>query len=303
MDERIAIVSDLHLGRQRWCAPSAAAIRPLWQGMTHLIVNGDCAEMHHPRHRERAAEEVLRLHDLCREDGVTLLLLSGNHDPHISGVRHLHLANGRVFVTHGDAIHRAVAPWSPAAGAMRAAREAALADVAAPTRNRLESILDATRHAALAELALLERESSHSSLRAMLMRPWTIAQVAWYWHVFPRLAGEFAHEHAPRAGVFLFGHTHHRGVWRVDGRTIVNTGSFGFPGKPYVAVVEGDAVRIHDAPWREDRYERGALVESLPLPSVDCPPSAASPAAATGTAQPPAASTRLGSVRPSAAAR
>jgi len=287
MPDRVAILSDTHLGRRRWCAPAAAALRPLWQGMTHLVVNGDCAEVHHPLHRERAANEVLRLHDLCRADGVALVLLSGNHDPDLSALRHLRLADDRVFVTHGDAIHRAVAPWSPNAGAMRAVREAALADETTTPRDRLEAVLDASRRAARTEWALLEAESARSSLRGMLLRPWSLVQVAWYWHVFPRLASRFADEHAGNAQVFIFGHTHRRGIWRDASRTIINTGCFGFPGRPFLTVVEGDRVIVHDVAWRRDRYATGAEVVSVPL---DAP----------SPAQPPdAASTRPGNERPS----
>ena len=95
---------------------SAVALRPLWAGASNLIINGDVAEVHHPEHWADAATQLLQLLDLCEKDGVALTLLSGNHDPFIGEVRHLHLANHQVFVTHGDALHPAIAPWSPALG-------------------------------------------------------------------------------------------------------------------------------------------------------------------------------------------
>ena len=96
MPGRIVILSDTHLGRPSCGAQSARALRPLWQGASHLIVNGDVAEIHHPRHWGEAARETMHLLDLCEEDSVALTLLSGNHDPFISEVRHLHLADDQL---------------------------------------------------------------------------------------------------------------------------------------------------------------------------------------------------------------
>ncbi|MCA9286043.1 MAG: hypothetical protein KDA22_12540 [Phycisphaerales bacterium] len=151
MPEHVSIFSDTHLGRSRWGLPSADMLRPLWQGSTHVVVNGDVAELHHPRYRRSAEREVLRLQELCEADGVSLTLLSGNHDPYVSEIRHLSLANGRVFVTHGDAIHPAIAPWSPTAAVMREARRSALAALEPETHGHLESVLRATQHGAAAE--------------------------------------------------------------------------------------------------------------------------------------------------------
>lgn len=283
MNGTVAIFSDTHLGRRRWGLPAADVLRPLWQGATHVVVNGDVAELHHPAYRARAAREVLRLQELCEADGVTLRLLSGNHDPYLSDVRHLHLAAGRVFVTHGDALHQAVAPWSPTAGILREAHEAALAAFSPETRGHLESVLRASQHAAAAEWQLLEEQASHSNLREMLLRPWTWAQVLWYWHQFPRLAESFAATHAPQASCFIFGHTHRRGIWRFGERVIVNTGSFNFPGRPYLVLVEDSGVGIVDVRWRRRarRYEPGQTVAEIPLPAA-----------------PSAAKTRPGSERP-----
>jgi hypothetical protein len=74
----------------------------------------------------------------------------------------------------------------------------------------------------------------------MLLRPWSLPQVLWYWWRFPRLAARFLRDHAPNARIGVFGHTHRAGIWTIDNRVIINTGSFGFPGKPRGVMVEGD---------------------------------------------------------------
>ncbi|MDY7110622.1 MAG: metallophosphoesterase family protein [Planctomycetota bacterium] len=277
MARPIVILSDLHLGRRRGAARCAEALRPLWDGADHLIINGDVAEVHHPKHWTVAARQTLRLFDLCESDGVDLTLLSGNHDPFITDLRHLHLAGGAVFVTHGDVLHPAVSPWSPAAGRMRAANEAALAALEPEQRGDLEARLSATQHAAYAEwhdIQRLAEEARHSTITGMLIRPWALLKVIAYWNAFPPLAAEFAAEHAPAARFVVLGHTHRAGVWEFDDRIIINTGSFGFPGTPRAVLVEDGTLSVWGIRHRRGAYrrdERPHRVFTLPAIS-EAPP-------------------------------
>ncbi|MCP3903502.1 MAG: hypothetical protein GY715_07675 [Planctomycetes bacterium] len=255
---RLVIISDLHLGRPRGAAIGAEALRPIWRGATGLVVNGDTAEIHHPRHRVAAARETLRLADLCAADGIDLTLLSGNHDPYLTDRRHLLLADGRVFVTHGDVLHPAVSPWSPAGRRVREANRLALAALGPAARDDLEARLSASQFACFAEwadLEDLERDAAHSSFLGMFMRPWAVAKVLHYWHIVPRLSARFVEQHVPGARFAVFGHTHRPGVWHVKQRVIINTGSFGFPGRPYAVVLEEDALSIVAIKRRGDVYE------------------------------------------------
>lgn len=259
MPGSIVILSDLHLGRPRHSASSAEAVRPLWRGAAHLILNGDVAEVHHPKHWAAAARQVVHLFDLCEADGVELTLLSGNHDPFLSDFRHLRLAEGEVFVTHGDAMHPAIAPWSPAGARMREAHAIALASIGSDDRDALHARLEASQHAGYAEWAdadqVLREESSHSSVRGMLIRPWALLKVLLYWRAFPELALRFAVEHAPEARFIVLGHTHRPGVWSRGGRVILNTGSFGFPGSPRAVVIDGGELRFHRVIRGDDAHE------------------------------------------------
>ena len=148
MSQRTVIVSDTHLGRPHGSVGSADAMRPLWQGVDRLIINGDAAEVHHPIHRAAAARQILRLVDLCDADGVTLTLLSGNHDPYLSETRHLSLAGGAVFVTHGDVLHPSIVPWSPAAPVIRQAHREARAVLRTWAISRPKSATTTSRAAA-----------------------------------------------------------------------------------------------------------------------------------------------------------
>jgi UDP-2,3-diacylglucosamine pyrophosphatase LpxH len=279
MAQRIVILSDLHLGRRHGAAGSAEALRPLWDAARHLVINGDVAEVHHPRHWTIAARETLHLFDLCEADGVDLTLLSGNHDPFITDLRHLHLAGGAVFITHGDVLHPAVSPWSPAAGRMRAANEAALAALEPEQRGELEARLSATQHAAYAEwndIQRLNEEARHSTITGMLIRPWALMQVIAYWNAFPQLAADFAAQHAPAARFIVLGHTHRAGIWDFDERIVINTGSFGFPGTPRAVLVEDGTLSV----WRI-RHRRGAYrLDARPQRSFTLPARSEAPPAA-----------------------
>lgn len=269
MRGRIVILSDTHLGRPTSAARSCDALRPLWRDAEHLIINGDVAEVHHPVHNISAAREALRLHDLCDIDGVQLTLLSGNHDPYITDLRHLTLRDGRIFVTHGDVLHPAVAPWSPAAGRMRETHEAALASLYAEDRAALESHLWASQRAASAEWDEIEKEAARSTILGMLLRPWSIAQVFLYWRVIPDLAAKFASTHSPDAGFVIFGHTHRAGIWKRRGLTVINTGCYGFPGRPRAVTIENDVMSVWPIVDDGEHYAFGKKpLQTWTLPAV-----------------------------------
>ena len=300
MSERIVIISDTHLGRPHAAAASARALRPLWADADRFIVNGDTAEVHHPTHWCEAAKETMQLFDLCETDDVHLTLLSGNHDPYISDIRHLHLARGLIFVTHGDVLHPAVAPWSPAAGRIRRAYRNGLEQLEDDDRETLEARLQLAQHASHEEwkhLHELKREASRSTMFNMIIRPWAVAKVLWYWQIVPRLADEFVAQHAPEARFAIIGHTHRPGVWSRRGRTIINTGSFGFPGRPRAVVLEGRELKVVGIEWRGEAYQLGTQV----LARYELPEPVDSVAAETESLPAPlsAPKTRPGSDRPS----
>jgi len=260
---RTLILSDLHLGRRRHGARSADLFATLWRGFDRVIFNGDVAEIHHPRHRTTAAREVMRLLDLCERDGVEAIILSGNHDPFISDHRRISLAGGEIFITHGDVFHPAVAPWSPAAPQMEEENERAFRALRSESSSALEARLEASQHASHIEWIELEKQSRRSSVRGMLVRPWAILEVLWYWHRFPDIVARFAVEHHIEASFIICGHTHRPGVWERSGRTIINTGSFGFPGRPLGVTVVDDSLDV----WKIESSKTGYTLSSKPLHS------------------------------------
>ena len=122
----------------------------------------------------------------------------------------------------------------------------------------LEQVLMASQHASIAEWDELEIEASRSSVHAMLLRPWAISQVLWYWLVIPGIAARFAREHVPDARFVIVGHTHRPGIWRRNGRTVINTGSYGFPGRPRAVVIEERELSVWPIRTMGDHYELDA---------------------------------------------
>ncbi|MEM7576278.1 MAG: metallophosphoesterase family protein [Planctomycetota bacterium] len=248
------IVSDLHLAHPAVRSSKrlrAEHLRPLWQGVERLVVAGDMAELQINDSRAEAAREVAELQRLCEADDVELVAISGNHDAYLTDRRHLELCGQRVLVTHGDALHPAIAPWARGASAMRDAvlggirrvlRDRGLPED--PERLTLAERLDIVQHVAHGQFVAQEADGAHG-VSEVLMRPDRVALMAWYWRNQPDLAAAFLEALAPQAEVLIFGHSHRPGVWQRGGRTILNTGSFALPARPRAVRVEGDRLQMY----------------------------------------------------------
>ncbi|MFM7260723.1 MAG: hypothetical protein ACKO3W_08975 [bacterium] len=241
--QRTLILSDLHLGRPGG-ARDARSFEALVADFDRVIVNGDVAELHHARFQRDAEIQLELFRDLCLTRGIRLDLIAGNHDAFVSDLRALDLADGAVYITHGDAFHPAIAPWSPYAASMRRS----YADAMAATKPGIpedEARFAAAREASLAEWRTMGEGAHVSTLTNMAVRPHRVLAVLAYWARFPAVAAGWAERFAPQAGTMIVGHSHRAFVKSIGGLKIVNTGSFGFPGKPHAAVLEGSTARVH----------------------------------------------------------
>ncbi|MFN3168593.1 MAG: metallophosphoesterase family protein [Phycisphaeraceae bacterium] len=268
MSRTTLIISDTHLGRPG--KATADMLRPVWQGVDELVINGDAAEVQIPWLRAGAVRELDRLDDLTRRDGVRLTLVSGNHDAYLTDRRCLELAGGEVLVMHGDALHPAVAPWTRSAKAMEKLTARALADADPDERDTLRTRLAVAQHVGhsefLEEYVLSSR--GEGGLWHAVRRPWEVPRVMAYWRREPGLAVRFIERYTPRTQVLILGHSHRAGVWRRGGRTIINTGAFTFPGRPWCAVVSDDTLRVERLVKTRTHYERsGETVHRAALPA------------------------------------
>ncbi|MGB0768364.1 MAG: metallophosphoesterase family protein [Phycisphaeraceae bacterium] len=256
MNRQTLVISDTHLGRPG--KATAEMLQPLWQGVDELIINGDAAEVQIPWLRSAAVRELDRLEALTQREGVKLTLISGNHDAYLTDRRCLRIGDGRALVMHGDALHEAVAPWTPCAPAMRRLTRRAYEDTDPADHDDLQTRLAIAQHVGHSEFLeeyVLSNRGESGLLRALL-RPWEIPAVLWYWRREPQLAKRFLDTYAPESRVLILGHSHRAGVWRLGDYTIINTGAFVFPGRPWCAVFDGPTLRLHRVIKRDGRYRR-----------------------------------------------
>ncbi|MEM7680394.1 MAG: metallophosphoesterase [Planctomycetota bacterium] len=237
------VISDMHLGSVG--APRAKSLRPLWQGVQRVVVNGDLAEIQTIKRRAEAAKEARRMVEMCDHDGVELITIPGNHDAYVSEQRYATAGEGQVLIMHGDALHPDIAPWSSGVKQIRQAKADMNYDTDAnfDAEDPLDERIAASHHMAVAEFDRREVGGVADRL-SVLLAPHRVFKVVRYWKQVPDLAGKFLDRYKPETKVLIFGHSHRQGVWRRGGRVLINTGSFSFPGRPRAVRLDQGVVSV-----------------------------------------------------------
>jgi predicted phosphodiesterase len=229
--EPTLILSDLHLGHRASQIKSPEMLAPLLQHTGSAIFNGDTAEMRGEVDRPLGRKLAAELARVCHQIGTKAIFVNGNHDPVISNINHLELAEGRILVTHGDILFLGVAPWSKDARQYLNAHKKILKNLGPESLTDLEHQLRATKQASLmlqaAEASTTQGTEPSLGLFFRQMwpphRPLVILKA---WLDLPDRGADLASVYRPTAQFIIVGHTHFPGLWRRKGRTIINTGSF-----------------------------------------------------------------------------
>ena len=231
--EPIRVFSDLHLGHPGCRVKSVAALRPLFEGAGMVIFNGDTAEQRHSQLKGEGELQRTELEDLLSELGVPALFLRGNHDPEISDRDHVELAEGRILVTHGDAVFRHLSPWSPEIWKVIPQMEALREEMGeSAVQSELEACLayvHRSRYLPKGGPLAFRKTGPFPRLASILRLAWPPARplkILHTWATIPRRAHAFLGNYRPDAQVLLFGHTHLAGRWRKGARSVINTGGF-----------------------------------------------------------------------------
>ena len=247
----VRIFSDLHLGHKASRISDVEMLRPLFRGAGTVVFNGDTWEELVGRWKESSQAMLVDMRRILAEEGCEAVFLPGNHDPGWEGQGWLELAGGRIVITHGDALLRDGAPWKREMLAGRALVDALWRDF--PTAQT-----DATaRHELARMIARGLPTCKNPKGRSLLARvidaafpPRRAIAMISTWIQQGRLAAEFCERYFPKAELIVNGHFHCAGVRRVDGRIVVNTGSFVVPGP------------ARWAQWDGQFFSTGAIRES-----------------------------------------
>lgn len=250
MNEPVRVLSDLHLGHKVSRIDDVAVLRPLIAGAGTVIFNGDTWQELAKSFFTRASAMLEELRVLCREEGADVIFLSGNHDPGWEGPGAVELAEGRILISHGDAILFDSSPWKREI-LLNGERVMAMWDENPRAHRDVEERLRLAR-----KIARELGSSEHSTGRKFMQRFWDAVippqrayKMIESWAVQGSAGARFCEDYFPKAEVMVIGHFHRHGSWLRGGRRVINTGSFMSPG------------RAHWVEWEAGWLSRGVILE------------------------------------------
>jgi predicted phosphodiesterase len=265
------IISDLHYGERGSRVTRLNQLRPLLDGVDHLVLNGDTLDTRpgpRPAHTAECRAEVLTF--FPRVVAATTFL-TGNHDADISPLHQLDLAAGEVFATHGDILFDAIVPWSKDAPRIRQLVLAELQALPAHQRDELPHRLAVFKRVAA---SIPQRHQSEPNLLKYALHylvdsvwpPARLLRVLRAWRQAPQLAAEHCRRHRPKARFVLSGHTHRPGIWRSpQGVIAINTGSFCPPLTGWVVDLTESQLTVRTLAFRHGEVRAGDTIQAFPL--------------------------------------
>jgi predicted phosphodiesterase len=271
-DDRLRIFSDLHFRDPRGELHDLADFAPLLGDAGRVVFNGDSLDTQVPSMARHSGE----LLDFAARSGRCIDWLTGNHDPDFAENAELSLADGRIWITHGDVFFDAIAPWSHHAAELRRriAENGSGLPVADLTRIETRLRLHRIVARALPEPPhLFEPGLANRAYRVAhaLFPPRRLVSILHTWATTPRTVAALARAQRPQARVVLLGHTHYPGVWRVRGRrdeptiTVINTGSFTRPFGALLVEVRGEHLRVLRIHRTAEGFREGRTIAEFPL--------------------------------------
>ncbi|MAI66456.1 MAG: hypothetical protein CMJ26_01095 [Phycisphaerae bacterium] len=255
---RTLILSDIHFCKRGSTVTSVEQLQPLWQGYDELVLNGDTSELHCAQHTEKAGQAVESLKKMTAKDNVELTIICGNHDPTISDIEHKWFCDKKVLVFHGHAPIVGGAPWSWRYKHFAESSNKQLQE----TGNGFDEQLSAVRTASIQSATGAFNEHRPSLFRLALSIAPAIIKIVKCWKRYPTVVSMWADTFAPSAKCIITGHTHHAGIWKREGKTIINTGCFGFPSHPRAVEISGTKITIYKIKKNNGAYGRGPVCAS-----------------------------------------
>ena len=267
-DATIRIFSDLHFLEGSCRVQAPAQLRPLLDGADSVILNGDTLDTQNADSTQTVTGELKAF--FAAHAPTTFI--TGNHDPDISRTHELSLAEGRIWITHGDVLFDDLTPWSRDRPEILRRLRKAYAQTPTIEHARLETRLRIFRQISLGLPRRFDAKSR--GIRSMGIRFWHVLFPPRYpiamlhsWLAAPRRAADLAAAQRPRARVIINGHTHHPGLWhQPDGRIVINTGSFCAPlAGQAVEFLHGERLRLRPIVMQAGEFRLGRATAEFPL--------------------------------------
>jgi predicted phosphodiesterase len=265
----IRIFSDIHFGDRSSQVHSLAQLRPLADGATTIILNGDTVDTRPSPDPDFSARCRAEVTDFFAHFGPPVQLVTGNHDPDISADHAVDLAGGQVFVIHGDLVFDEMVPWAADAAVIGERVRRRLGPAA--DRGPLEAQLTAFRAVAATIPQRHQSERNGWKYLAGLAQdvvwpPWRVTRIARAWWVYPGRIRALAQIHRPAVRFVLTGHTHLPGIWRrAGGPVVINTGSYCLPIGGYAADLTASALTIRRVRRKAGEFRIGEVIAQFPL--------------------------------------
>jgi predicted phosphodiesterase len=265
------IFSDVHYGDRASRVRRLAQLRPLLDGVAHLVLNGDTLDTRPGPRPDFTAEIRAEVLAFFPQHAPHVTLLTGNHDADLTPRHTLDLAGGAVFVTHGDILFDTIVPWGRDAALIGGKITAALATLPPKSRDQLDARLAVWRRVAA---AIPQRHQSESRrlryalhfLADTIWPPLRVLRVLRAWRDEPPRAAALVQRHRPRAKFVVLGHTHRTLVQRTaDGVTVINTGAFCPPFGATVVDLSPGRLLVRRVEVRGSEFHAGAAVAEFPL--------------------------------------
>lgn len=267
----IRILSDLHYGDRASRIGTLGELRPLLDGVSRMLLNGDTIDTRPNPHPDVTARLRAEVREFFQREAPPTTFLTGNHDPDISSTHALELARGAVFVTHGDILYDDIVPWSRDAPFARGLIAAGRAELDPGERRDLAKLFTVHRRAA-GEIPQRHQAERHGLKYALgylgdtIWPPLRIVRVLRAWRQVPHRAAELVRRHGLGARFVVIGHVHRMGVWRPrGGPVLLNTGSFCPPSPAGCVDVTVERVVLRRVERRGAAFHAGASVAEFSL--------------------------------------
>ena len=273
----IRIFSDLHYGDRATSLKSLPSLFPLFEGASELILNGDTLDTRYGPYAAVTEAARAEITGFFIKSAPPTTFITGNHDPDISEVHSLEIADRRVFVTHGDILFENLVPWGRDSKVLHQRIVAELVKLPAAQRENLRRQLIAYRTAAS---SIPQRHQSEQNPWKYAMGfaadtiwpPLRILRVFQAWKETPARAANLLQRHGLIAKVMVMGHTHRFGATRVaNGTIVINTGSFCPPTGAGVVDVSTSRVVLRSVVRHGKEFRLGPVMAEFALARVPAP--------------------------------